>query len=123
MQKLGGVVEVGEKQEYKEMIIEVVGNGGRVMVMRRLRRQMGMNLWLEVSVMRPQKTLVNYLFGQDQMFQFLAALYGIVAIVALVIRNVVKDLKKVALQLLSGTCYYQSPSLPGQDLYERDTHL
>nr|GEZ20025.1 hypothetical protein [Tanacetum cinerariifolium] len=31
----------------------------------------------------------------------------------LVIRNVVKGLKKVALQLLSDTCYYQSPSLPG----------
>nr|GEU58029.1 putative homeodomain-like protein [Tanacetum cinerariifolium] len=40
-QKLGGVDKVVEKQEYEEMIIEVVGNGGRVMVMRRLRRQMG----------------------------------------------------------------------------------
>ncbi|GJS99619.1 hypothetical protein Tco_0820789 [Tanacetum coccineum] len=37
----GGVVEVGEKQKYEEIIIEVVRNGGQVMVMMRLRHQIG----------------------------------------------------------------------------------
>ncbi|GJZ12235.1 hypothetical protein Tco_0547465 [Tanacetum coccineum] len=65
----GGVVEFGEKQEYEEMIIVVVGKGGRVMVMRRLRRQMGMNLWREMEKMSFAKVAGNCITTHDTEIQ------------------------------------------------------